>query len=168
MRRTKAFRLQLSLVPGEAMAAPRSLSRLSSHGSLRAGPGLSPRSAVRIQRISLSGLQHVRTVTWRSAVFSKPADLPQTAWMGPVQSWFFKRIFSPACAKLFHSGSSLSPPVRFIEWASLSFPALANSLECGNPPSSCTCLGFQDLLERTPCAFVSGASPVLGFYWFSV
>ena len=63
MRRTKAFRLQLSLVPGEAMAAPRSLSRLSSHGSLRAGLGLGPRSAVRIQRISLSGLQHVRTVT---------------------------------------------------------------------------------------------------------
>lgn len=112
MRRTKAFRLQLSLVPGEAMAAPRSLSRLSSHGSLRAGLGLGPRSAVRIQRISLSGLQHVRTVTWRSAVFSKPADLPQTAWMGPVQSWFFKRILSPACAKLFYSGTSLSPPVR--------------------------------------------------------
>ena len=27
---------------------------------------------------------------------------------------------------------------------------------------------FQDLLERAPCAFVSNASPVLGFYWLSV
>ena len=44
----------------------------------------------------------------------------------------------------------------------------ANSLEQGNPPSSLSCPGFQDLLERTPCAFVSGAIPVLGFYWFSV
>ena len=95
MRRTKAFRLQLSLVTVEAMAAPCSFSRLSSHGSLRAGPGLSPRSAVRIQRISLSSPQHVGTVTWRSAVFSKPADPPQTAWMGPVQSWFFKRDSQP-------------------------------------------------------------------------
>ena len=49
---------------------------------------------------------------------------------------------------------------------SLSLP-LANSLERGNPPSSLSCPGFQDLLERLPCAFVSGASPVLGFYWFS-
>ena len=49
---------------------------------------------------------------------------------------------------------------------SLSLP-LANSLERGNPPSSLSCPGFQDLLERVPCAFVSGASPVLGFYWFS-
>ena len=44
----------------------------------------------------------------------------------------------------------------------------ANSLERGNPPSSLSCLGFQDLLERAPCGPVSGASPVLGFYWFSV
>ena len=95
MRRTKAFRLQLSLVTGEAMAAPCSFSRLSSHGSLRAGPGLSPRSAVRIQRISLSSPQHVGTVTWRSAVFSKPADPPQDSldramchpsWMA-LMSW---------------------------------------------------------------------------------
>ena len=43
----------------------------------------------------------------------------------------------------------------------------ANSLECGNPMSSLSCPGFQDLLERAPCAFVSSASPVLGFYWFS-
>ena len=27
--------------------------------------------------------------------------------------------------------------------------------------------GFQDLLERTPCAFVSNTSPVCGVYWFS-
>lgn len=51
MRRTKTFRLQLSLVPGEAMAAPSSLSRLTSLCGLRAGPGLSPRSPVRVQRI---------------------------------------------------------------------------------------------------------------------
>lgn len=51
VRRTKTFRRQLSLVPGEAMAAPRSLSRLPSHCGLRAGPGLSPRSPVRVQRI---------------------------------------------------------------------------------------------------------------------
>ena len=50
---------------------------------------------------------------------------------------------------------------------SLSLPPLANSLERGNPPSSLSCPGFQDLFERTPCAFVSGASPVQGFYWFS-
>ena len=49
---------------------------------------------------------------------------------------------------------------------SLSLPP-ANSLECGNPPSSLSCPGFQDLLKRVPCAFVSSASPVLGFYWFS-
>ena len=49
---------------------------------------------------------------------------------------------------------------------SLSLP-LANSLERGNPPSSLSCPGFQDLLERAPCAFVNDASPVLGFYWFS-
>ena len=30
-----------------------------------------------------------------------------------------------------------------------------------------TCPGFQDLLQRTSCAFMSSASPVLGFYWFS-
>ena len=49
---------------------------------------------------------------------------------------------------------------------SLSLPP-ANSLERGNPPSSLSCPGFQDLIERMPCAFVSSASPVLGFYWFS-
>ena len=48
----------------------------------------------------------------------------------------------------------------------LSLP-LANSLECGNLPSSLFFPGFQDLLERTPCAFVSGTFPVLGLYWFS-
>ena len=51
---------------------------------------------------------------------------------------------------------------------SLSFP-LANPLEHGNPPSSLSCPGFQDFLDalRMPWAFVSGASPVIGFYWFS-
>ena len=48
----------------------------------------------------------------------------------------------------------------------LSLP-LANSLEHGKPLSPLSCLGFQDLIERTPCAFVSGASPLLGFNWFS-
>ena len=57
-------------------------------------------------------------------------------------------------------------PVSFFLFLSPSLP-LANSLECGNPPSSRSCPGFQDLLKRTPCAFVIGASPVLGFYWFS-
>ena len=50
---------------------------------------------------------------------------------------------------------------------SLSLPP-ANSLEYGNPPSSFSCPGFQDFLERTPCTLVSSASPVLGFYWFSL
>ena len=51
---------------------------------------------------------------------------------------------------------------------SLSLPLpLANSLPCRNPPGSFSCLGFQDSLERVPCAFVSSASPVLGFYWSS-
>lgn len=38
----------------------------------------------------------------------------------------------------------------------------------GNPPSSLSCSSFQDLLERTPCAFVSGANPLLGFIGFCV
>ena len=42
-----------------------------------------------------------------------------------------------------------------------------HSLERGNLPSSLSCSGFQDLLERMPCAFVSGASPVHGLYWYS-
>ena len=41
------------------------------------------------------------------------------------------------------------------------------SLEHGSLPSSHSCLGFQDFLEKTPCAFVSGKSPVHGLYWFS-
>ena len=49
---------------------------------------------------------------------------------------------------------------------SLSLP-LANSLEHRNPLSSLSCPGFQDLRERMSCAFVSGASPLLGFCWFS-
>ena len=44
---------------------------------------------------------------------------------------------------------------------------LANSLEHGSLPSSLSCPGFQDLLERMPCAYGSGTSPVLGLYWFS-
>lgn len=44
--------------------------------SLRAGPELSPRSPVRIQRISLSSLQNVGTVTLKRVVFSRPADPP--------------------------------------------------------------------------------------------
>ena len=59
-----------------------------------------------------------------------------------------------------------SPCLSFFLSLFLSLP-LANSLESGNPLSALSCLGFQDLLERMPCAFVSGASPVLGFYWFS-
>ena len=43
----------------------------------------------------------------------------------------------------------------------------AESLEHGDPLSSLSCLGFQDLLEKVPGAFMSGASPVQGFYWFS-
>ena len=58
-------------------------------------------------------------------------------------------------------------PLSFFLFLSPSLP-LANSLECRNPPSSFSCPGFQDPLERTPCAFVSSASPVQGFYWFSV
>ena len=46
-------------------------------------------------------------------------------------------------------------------------PSPANSLEHKNLLSSVSCPGFQDPLERVPCAFVSGASPVIGFYWFS-
>ena len=49
--KNKDVQAQLSLVPGEAMAAPGSLSRLASLCGLRAGPGLSPRSPVRVQRI---------------------------------------------------------------------------------------------------------------------
>ena len=46
-------------------------------------------------------------------------------------------------------------------------PPPANSLKRRNPPSSCSCPGFQDLLEKAPCAFMSGTSPVVGSYWFS-
>ena len=66
-------------------------------------------------------------------------------------------------APLFHQRLG-SPWLSFS--LSLSLP-LANSLERGNPPSSLSCPGFQDLFERTPCAFVSSASPVQWFYWFS-
>ena len=67
-----------------------------------------------------------------------------------------------------HSCSTrdLGPHVFLSLSLSLSL-STANSPERVNPPSSLSCPGFQDLLERTPCAFVSGASPVLGFYWFS-
>ena len=34
-------------------------------------------------------------------------------------------------------------------------PPLANSLVCGNPLSSLSCHGFQDLLERMSCAIMS-------------
>ena len=44
---------------------------------------------------------------------------------------------------------------------------LADSLKHGSLPSSLSCPGFQDLFERTPCAYMSGTSPVLGLYWFS-
>ena len=37
---------------------------------------------------------------------------------------------------------------------------MASSSEHGSLLSSLFCQGFQDLLERTPCAFVSGTSPV--------
>ena len=33
--------------------------------------------------------------------------------------------------------------------------------------SSLSCLGFQYLLERTPCAFLSSTVPVHGLYWLS-
>ena len=51
-------------------------------------------------------------------------------------------------------------------WVPVSFslslsPPPPNSLECRNLPSSFFCLRFQD--PQGPCAFVSGASPVLGF-----
>ena len=55
-------------------------------------------------------------------------------------------------------------------WVPMSFflsLSPANSLEHRNPLCSLSCPGFQDPLERAPCAFVSGASPVQGFYWFS-
>ena len=48
---------------------------------------------------------------------------------------------------------------------------LAESMERGGLPSSFSCPGFQDLsrlLERVPCAYVSGTSSVQGLYWFSV
>ena len=32
---------------------------------------------------------------------------------------------------------------------------------------SLSCLGFKDLLERMPCAVMSGTSPMHGLYWFS-
>ena len=64
------------------------------------------------------------------------------------------------------STRGLGPRVFLSLSLSLSLPP-ANSLERGNPPSSLSCPGFQDLLERVPCAFVSSASPVLGFYCFS-
>ena len=48
-------------------------------------------------------------------------------------------------------------------WGSFSF---STSSEHRSLPSSLSCPGFQDLLERTPCAFVSGTSPVKGLYWF--
>ena len=59
-------------------------------------------------------------------------------------------------------------PMSFFLSLSLFLPLPeANSLEHGNPPSSFSCPGFQDPLERAPCAFMSSASPVLGFYCFS-
>ena len=45
--------------------------------------------------------------------------------------------------------------------------SLASSLEHGGLPISLSCPGFQDLLERRPCALVRGTSPILGLYWFS-
>ena len=64
------------------------------------------------------------------------------------------------------STRGLGPRVFLSLSLSLSLP-LTNSLECGNPPRSLSCPGFQDVFERTPCAFVSSASLVQGFYWFS-
>ena len=50
----------------------------------------------------------------------------------------------------------------------LSFPlSPANYLELGNLPSSFSCLGSQDPMERVPWDFVSSAGPVLAFCWFS-
>ena len=43
----------------------------------------------------------------------------------------------------------------------------ASCSERGSLPSSLYHQGFQDLLERKPCAFMSGTSPVHGLYWFS-
>ena len=62
--------------------------------------------------------------------------------------------------------SSISHPCSIRTWVpvsfflSLSLP-LANSMECGNLLSSLFCLGFQDLLERTPYAFVRACSRAL-------
>lgn len=56
----------------------------------QARPGLSPRSPVRVQRISLLSAQNVGTVTLRPVVFSKPADPPKDrptgTGRGPVPS----------------------------------------------------------------------------------
>ena len=76
----------------------------------------------------LSSLQPVGTVTCRSVAFSGPAGLPQTAWTGPVQSWFVKRILSPAVPRCCLQIARCHPPVRLIEWASL-FPRSANQMK---------------------------------------
>ena len=71
------------------------------------------------------------------------------------------KIYKPAFLLIKYPCSTRDPMSFF-----LSLP-LANSLECRNLLSSLSCPGFQDLFERTPCASMSGTSPVLGLYWFS-
>ena len=74
------------------------------------------------------------------------------------------KIYKPAflLIKYPRSTRDLGPPLETWVFFLSSF-----SLEHGNLSSSLSCPGFQDLLERTPCAFVSSTSPVHGLYWFS-
>ena len=75
------------------------------------------------------------------------------------------KIYKPAFLLIKYPCSTRDLGPRVI--LSFSLP-LANSLDRRNLPSSRCCPDFQDLFKRTPCASVSGTSPVLGLYWFSL
>ena len=79
------------------------------------------------------------------------------------RNFLYKGLYILTERSLKHPSSTrgLGPRVFLSLSLSLSLPP-ADSLEDGNPLSSFSCPGFQDLLERVPCAFVSSASPVLG------
>ena len=76
-----------------------------------------------------------------------------------------QKIYKPAFLLIKYPCSTRDLGPRVI--LSFSLP-LANSLDRRNLPSSRCCPDFQDLFKRTPCASVSGTSPVLGLYWFSL
>lgn len=89
-QRTKQLRMQMSLISwGSKDSSTQPFPYLHTSCSLRARPGLSPRSPVRIQRISLSSLQNVGAVTLRRVVFSKAADPPKDSLDGDMcpPSW---------------------------------------------------------------------------------